>query len=275
METSESVALFKSVETTMPAHDAPAAKTETTTGEGAASPAAQARDDAGRFKGAGKTDGGTPEVKTGAETTTETTTTAKVPTPAAAIPEEKPQGTMAALLAERSKRQAAERELAALKAGNGSQAAPDIFTDPDKAVSTMVEQRVAPIMRRFFTASLETAQTKYSDFDAAASSFMALLDKNPALENQWRNADDPGEFAYVVGTSTPEFRKVREESHRSEITTKDAEITALKAKVAALEAGQKAQQEVPDSLNRQPSGALPARDSDVDDIRTIVRFKSS
>jgi hypothetical protein len=190
-----------------------------------------------------------------------------------AEPKEKPVGQLAALMAERAKRQELERRLAALESGKAE--TPDIFTEPEKAVQALVAKQVAPIKSEFFLMSLENAQNKHADFEGAMENFVKIMEANPALEAQLREERNPGEFIYLVGSNTPEFRQARDAKHREEVTAKDTEIAALKAEVEALKKYQSARNEIPESLNRLPSGAVPERDGDAMDIRNIVRFKPS
>jgi hypothetical protein len=245
--------------TEQPAPEAP--KGDTADKADAAPPAAERteRDEAGRFKS--KADEVENQVKE-----------EKAPDKVPAKPEEKPTGQLAALMAERAKRQELERKLAALEKGGTEPH--DFFTDPDKAVKELVAQQVAPIRQKFFERSLRDAEKEHDDFDAAAENFSRLLDQHPALRERWLAEDDPGEFVYLVGSNTPEFRAARESKYRDEMSAKDAKIAALEAEIASVKNAQKAREEVPESLNRQPSGAVPRRDGDSEDINQIVRFKS-
>lgn len=224
-------------------------------GEQAATPAAQERDEAGKFKAK-------EEVK--ADPKVETKVEPK---------EQKPVGQLAALMAERAKRQELERRLAALEKGQPQAEKPDIFTDPERAVAELVNQQTGPIRERFFKQSINTAAKSYEDFDAAAENFSAMMEANPSLIQQLRSEEDPGEFIYRVGSNTPEFREAQAAKTREQLSAKDTEIAALKAQIETLTKTSQAKNDVPESLNRQPSGAIPDRDSDTD-IKNIVRFKS-
>jgi hypothetical protein len=76
-----------------------------------------------------------------------------------------------------------------------------------------------------------------------------------------------------MGSSAPEYRQQREKSFTDQISAKDAEIKTLQARLAELEGAQKKLSEIPESLNRQPSGSAPIRDGDEFDINKVVRFK--
>ncbi len=184
------------------------------------------------------------------------------------------EGRMSALLAERAKRQQAEQRLAELERRLQSgqpQEEPDIFTDPARVVQQHVQQAVAPFRQVMFNQSVQLAESQYPDFSEAAQHFLALTERNPQLKDAWLNSEDPGEFAYHWGTSTPEYRQAFAKRYTDQVSAKDTEIATLKAEIANLKNSQL--NAVPESLNRQPSGAVPAREGNDLDIRNIVRFK--
>lgn len=192
--------------------------------------------------------------------------------PAQSAPAEK--GQMAALLAERAKRQQIEQKYAELerRLNGGQQPAPtDFFEDPAKAVQEQVANAVAPFRQVMFNQSVALAESQHTDFGEAVQHFLALTEKNPQLRDAWLNSEDPGEFAYHWGTSTHEYRQSFAKRYTDQVSVKDTEIATLKARVAELEKAQL--NAVPESLNRQPSGAVPARESNDIDIREIARFK--
>jgi hypothetical protein len=230
-------------------------------GEEAAPPAAE-RDESGRFKGKEEQK---VEVKPEPE--------AKVEAKPEVKEAEKPTGTLAALMAERAKRQAAEQRVAELEA-KGQADKPDFYADPDKAVDERVTKLVAPIREKFFKQSLKAASDAHEDFEAAAEHFNSLVESDPSLAKQWLEDEDPGEFIYRVGSNTPAHREAQAAKVKEQLSAKDARIAELEAKLAVTEGAKKAADEVPESLNRQPSGPVPARDSDRADINNIVRFKS-
>lgn len=235
------------------------------TGETTATPAAtQQRDDQGQFKAEAKPEQieapVTPEVKP------------------VEVPEVKAEkGQISALLAERGKRQSAEAELQALRAKvaelEGKPSETDIFTDPDKAIAERVNKQLAPIRQRFFDQSVKTAAAAHSDFEDVAKSFGEMLDADPTLHARWLESEDPGEFIYTVGSTTPQFREKQTSQYREQLSAKDSEIASLNARLKELEGSRKALSEVPESLNKQPSGAVPVRNDADYDINNIVRFK--
>lgn len=182
-------------------------------------------------------------------------------------------GQMSALLAERAKRQELERKYAELerRLQGQPQEERDIFTDPAGVVQEHVSKAVAPFRQLMFNQSVQLAEGKHQDFAEAVQHFLALTEENPQLRDNWLNSDDPGEFAYVVGSSTPQYRESFAKRYTDQVSAKDAEIATLKAQIADLQKSQL--NAVPASLNRQPSGAVPARESNELDIREIARFK--
>jgi hypothetical protein len=178
---------------------------------------------------------------------------------------------VSALIAMRTRLQAAENRVKELEAGKAEK--PDIFTDPEKAVGDLVNQQVAPIREKFFKQSINAASKTYDDFQQAAENFSAMMESNPILVQQLRNDEDPGEFIYRIGSNTPEFREAQAAKTRETLSAKDIEIATLRAEIDTLKKTQQTRNDVPESLNRQPSGAIPDRDSDTD-IKNIVRFKS-
>jgi hypothetical protein len=238
------------------------------TGESAAPPAAE-RDESGRFKSKEE-----PKVEAKAEPEVKPEAKAEAKPEVKPEPQsEKPSGLLAALKAEREKRQQAEQRLASLEGGAKADTS-DFYEDPNKAVEERVNKLVAPIREKFFTQSMQAASKAHDDFEAAAEHFAKLLDIDPTLGQRWMQDEDPGEFIYRIGSDTPAHREAQAAKVKEQLSAKDTEIADLKAKLAAFEGAKKAAEDVPESLNRQPSGAVPARESDKTDIHNIVRFKS-
>jgi hypothetical protein len=274
MDNIDSIVLFDGKGSS--AAPAPAAAAPEPTGEAAtpvaaaatpAEPAKQERDEAtGKFK-----------AKTEAQPAAAATTAEPAAQPAQAQPEpaRAEKGQMSALLAERAKRQQVEQRAAQLEArvaqleNSGS----DVLADPDAALNDRIKKEIAPLKSTFFEQSIALAASAHEDFEEVIEHFMAVAETNPALREQWAAHENPGEFAYLVGSAAPQHREKRERTYKEQITAKDAEISTLKARVTELEASQKRLAEVPESLNRQPSGSSPARQDDEYDINKIVRFK--
>ncbi len=218
------------------------------------------RDEHGKFKA--------KEATTDTPVTTATQTTE---------PEKAPEkGQLAALLAERGRRHQVESENARLKAQlaqGGQTESPDFLTDPQAAIREGVQREIAPLRNRLFLQSIESAGAAHKDYEEVISHFLTLAEENPALRQQFVEHENPGEFAYVVGSSTPQYREQREKTYTDKISSVEAENATLKAQLAELQGAQKKLSEIPESLNRQPSGPVPVRQDESNDIKNLVRFK--
>lgn len=125
-----------------------------------------------------------------------------------------------ALIAERRRRQAAENEIARIRAEHSAAppagampaapapttatAPPDRYEDPEGydrwlretvRAEAVAEARGMMEEHRIST-SATVARGKYQDFPAMATLFAELAAGNPALEHALRRAEDPGEYAY-------------------------------------------------------------------------------
>lgn len=256
MEDLNDIVLFESSKAEAP-EKAPAE-----TGEKTATPAEskQERDETGKFRAKVETKE-EPKVETKEE------------------PPKAEKGQISALLAERSKRQTAEERARALEARiaelekGGKKDDADFWTDPEKAIADRVQKALTPYQQRLFNASIKAAEKSHEDWEQAAENFAALLDKDPTLQARWREAEDPGEFVYEMGSNTAEFRSKREEKWKSDLSAKDARIAELEARLAEAEKSKTQLSDVPESLNRQPSGSQPARADESSDLSKIVRFQ--
>jgi hypothetical protein len=164
-----------------------------------------------------------------------------------------------ALLAERERRQAAER-LAEEHAREEQEAKPkpDFWDDPEAAVAAAVAAREAELLAKADARSRENflrfaenaAKGRYSDYDDMRAAFATELERNPALAQQWREAADPAEFIYQTGKAAKEMREV------------GGDLAAYRQRIEA-EARQKWEREmqqktarqdaIPQSLNTEPS----------------------
>lgn len=226
---------------------------------------AQPRDESGKFKAAEKE---------------ATAATAAEP----AKPAGKPTGQLAALMAEREKRQQLERELADLKAGKTT-GKPSVLEDEEGAFNARIDDGTRSLREQNFNLSMKVARLEYGEaFKDAEEAFTQAAMNDERLMTALRAQSDPGEYIYTVGLQIKEladvggdFVKYREKitgSARAELAAKDERIKALEAELASTRQTQSARDEVPESLNRLPSGAVPARDGDATDINKIVRFKT-
>lgn len=132
------------------------------------------------------------------------------------------QGKENAFLGERRRRQAAEKEAAALKAQiesirqsqNGTpqkqdvpQKEPNFWDDPEgfaKRQRDEVRQETAMLR---YEISEQTARSVHPDFDEFRDEFIKLAESNPVFVSQMQASKHPAEFAYQAGKR---FRQARE-----------------------------------------------------------------
>jgi len=142
----------------------------------------QPRDEAGKFKAKGEKESASP---------------APVETPL----------DHKALVGERRRRQEAEARLAEIEAertAEPQEPAPSVFDDEDAAWNARLEQflpiaeqrAMAKFEENMIARSANAARAKYDDFDDAREVFTQMAKDNPMLEQQLRQSDNPGEFAY-------------------------------------------------------------------------------
>lgn len=192
-----------------PAESAPPASPEASA-EPAAPAAGQPRDEGGRFAEKGET----PAAEAPAE--------GAPPAPTGDAALDHP-----ALLAERRMRQAAQDEVARLRAATApapaaappapaaSSGPPDRWEDPEaydawliQRVQETAEARVrATIEEDRIATSAETARGKYPDYAETVGLFARLAEQNPALEQTLRQHRNPAEYAYQTAKMHAELQQ--------------------------------------------------------------------
>ncbi len=199
-------------------------------------------------------------------------------------PAEKPRADVAAIIAERRKRQEAEARYADLLAKQQKPVErPSVFENEEQAIASRVDERNGPIREAIYKLSVKTARALYKDFAEAEDAFSEAMDRDPRLVEGLRASDDPGEYIYSMGIHVRELADVGGDlmKYRDKVTAAsqaklDEQAKQIAAMAAELETLKKSQSElaaVPRSLNGLPSSAAKASDEDADDIRNIVRFK--
>lgn len=181
--------------------------------------------------------------------------------------EEQVDGRTQALREERRKRQELERELQQLREAKPKT---DFFENPDQALSERLNSHLAPIQERFFKLSVKAARNVAGrdDYDEVAQAFTEAADNDPALMAAFRNADDPGEYAYTVGKQFKElgdvggditkYREKIDSQWKGKMSELEQRLTALEAENKALKESQEKRAKVPQSLNSEPSAATAA-----------------
>jgi len=161
-----------------------------------------------------------------------------------------------ALLAEREKRQEAERKAAEVKPKV------DFWENPEAAMQAALDaerEKLREEARGLATSEARSlflqfteadARSRYADYDQAREVFAEAAAKNPMLAAQLREAPNPAEFIYqqgktqaelkAVGGNLADYRKRLEAELRQKL---EAEYAAKAARTAS----------VPLSLNSEPS----------------------
>lgn len=195
-------------------------------------------------------------------------------------PKGKPDG-IAALIAERRKRQELEKQLEAVKS---QQPKTDFFQDPDKAFQERFSTETAKQSERFFNMSVKLAriQPGREDYDEAAQSFVEAAEADPRLYDQLRGDEDPGEFIYTVGKQIKEladvggdigqYRQKVTSELQTQISERDKRLQALEAELASVKKQYEELSTVGRSLNQQGSGRSTVVMTDDDPLEDILRF---
>jgi DNA repair exonuclease SbcCD ATPase subunit len=197
---------------------------------------------------------------------------AKVETPAETPAEEKARNEKGqfqktvpqeALHAERQKRQELERKLAE----QSQKPPPSVLEDEDGAFNARIALATAPLQEKLFKLSVKAARNVpgREDYSEITSAFMEAADRDPQLIKAFREADDPGEYAYTVGKQIRELADVegdilkygakKKAEGAAEAAALKTQLEALKAEIATLKAAKEKQARVPQSLNSEQSAA--------------------
>lgn len=170
-----------------------------------------------------------------------------------------------ALLAEREKRQALERQLAELKQQQPEKPVPEFFEAPEHHLQ-IVEQRAA---QRLHAALEEQAKAVYPDYDDMAAKAIEAAQGNPLLAQQVLSAANPALALYQLGKKTAELAQIQDPAaYRAKI---EAEVRAkVEAEFAAKASGKaKAAAAIPPDLSQARNAAgqyAAAAPSPVDEL---------
>lgn len=140
---------------------------------------------------------------------------------------------IAALKAEREKRQAFEKELAELRAAQQAappQPMPEFYEAPEQHMQAL-EQRAT---QRLYMALEEQARAVHPDYDEVFEEVKAAAQDNPAMQQRIFSAANPALAAYQLGKQLREFKRMEDPvKYRAEI---EAEVrTKLEAESKAKE----------------------------------------
>lgn len=152
--------------------------------------------------------------------------------PTATEPREETHVPLAALKAEREKRQALERRIAEAEAAQRAnpEPAPDFYADPTQFIA----QREQQLTQRMHAALEEQAREAYPDYDDVLAGLKEYAQENPAVIAEVFNAANPALKAYKLGKQISELKAMKDPgAYRAQI---EAEVRAkIKAEQEAAE----------------------------------------
>ena len=171
---------------------------------------------------------------------------------------------IAALKAEREKRQAFEKELAELRAAQQAappQPMPEFYEAPEQHMQAL-EQRAT---QRLYMALEEQARAVHPDYDEVFEEVKAAAQDNPAMQQRIFSAANPALAAYQLGKQLREFKRMEDPvKYRAEI---EAEVRAkLEAESKAKEkARAAADAAIPPDMtqSRNAAGQFAQQEGDV------------
>ena len=105
---------------------------------------------------------------------------------------------LAALMAEREKRQQFERELQALREQPQPEVT-DFYANPTQHIQEVVAIAEQSAQQRIFAALEAAAKQRYTDYDDMMTLVLSEAQQTPAIRSQILNAADPAEAAYRMG----------------------------------------------------------------------------
>lgn len=199
-----------------------------------------------------------PETPAIAETTPAATEEGRVP--------------LAALRAEREKRQMFERELAALKQQPQAESLPAFYEQPEQYVQHTIQQARHDMAQTMYAALEDQARETYSDYDEVFEEVQAYAEQNPVVVQQLFASPNPARAAYKLGKQLREIKQMQDpDAYRQKIET---EVRAkIEKEYADKEAAkQKAADAVPPDL----TAVRASKDSEVlpdDSLDSILKSK--
>lgn len=170
-------------------------------------------------------------------------------------PETEPEQTMvpiAGLKAERTKRQALEKQVKEFEANKAATPAPDIFENQEGYTKHITEQMNNAMFNERANMSEFYARREHTDLDSKVEAYQALLADNPNLQGQVQNAVSP--YHEIVDIVDKHERLAKMENVDQWEADKTAELEAkIRAELEAKykgdsEASQKKRDAIPTSL---------------------------
>jgi hypothetical protein len=214
----------------------------------------------------------TPAPEVVEQPVTETVETPETPAPVVPTTPEPKEETvpLAALRAEREKRQKYERELAEYR--QRQQPLPDFNQAPDQYVAAVVSQHTQGLQQQFLGALEEQARTTYPDYDEVFEVLEGHAAQNPALIAQVMQSPNPALAAYRLGKQLRELEAMKDpDAYRKQIEAEIRQQIAAEEKAKA-DARQKAANAIPPNL----ADARASKDDEVlpdDSLDSILKSK--
>lgn len=156
---------------------------------------------------------------------------------------------LAALMAEREKRQEAarkaeelERRIKELEGEKPAQTLPDFFQNPEAYVQTAIQAAQMQAKDSLYAALEEAERERHADFDDVMAFVMDKAKENPAIAAEILKGKNPAAQAYKVGKRLQDFDKSMQDpdSYRAQLKAellaelkKEQELESLKKQQAA------------------------------------------
>lgn len=189
-------------------------------------------------------------------------------------------GLRSAMLAEREKRQALEREREEERQRREAEPMPDWFDNPDKAFEARFQAQQdnirsaarAEARQMFLNMSEDMMRGQHADYDQVREVFVEEIQRNPALQAEFAAAPNPAAFVYRQGKVLTELREVGGDlgKYRERV-----EADVRKRIEAEIAAKAKRQADIPKSLNSESSegaGVSGKSSDEVPSLESLVHF---
>jgi hypothetical protein len=183
---------------------------------------------------------------------------------------------IAALKAEREKRQRAEAErqrleaeLAALRQQPATQQSPDFYADPEGYVGQVMSKVEAQFNQRLYAVLDAEAREAFADYDEVMEELVPKVQANPALKQQIFNSPNPAKAAYQLAKQLKTIESMQDPvAYEAQMRARiKAELEAeIKAKADAATAAARA---IPPDLANNRSAAAKGAQIDGDPFREL------
>lgn len=151
---------------------------------------------------------------------------------------------IAALLDEREKRQALQKQVDDLKAKGEPEK--DFFEDPEGHMAKLKEELETSTTNRFVDLTVDLARVNHEDFDEVMEGWKDVVEANPVVLNQVMASENPGEESYRIAKQYRDMQEIGDpEAYREKLTE---EITEKVLKELEEKKSGETAQSLPESL---------------------------